>query len=224
MKKTTSTAWISLLVFFALVPFRQNMTAIRLEDSNLKGVSYVRVQCTFNGIPYYTGFKGLDTEKEEDVNAERIESLYKDQRIPITRKNFHTLYKLLESTLKSEKFRVLEIRVRPGQDLADSSAASGAGSTIIPTVSLDIEVFPFFNGHEMYVGVISVTVAKWMSSWAGTQNIQTNMIAWWHKNVISVGPDELSNAVAKAAGVLIEDFIAQWKAANTEEPDESIDS
>lgn len=221
MKKTKLNALTFLLVCLILAFSQQTATAIQLDDSNLKGVNYVRVQCSFNGIPYYTGFKGLDTEKEEDVNVERIESLYKDEKIPIARKNFRALYKLLESTLKTEKFRILEIRVRPGQDLEESDAASGTGSTIIPTVSLDVEVFPFFNGHEMYVGVISVTVAKWMSSWAGTENIQTHMIAWWHKSVISVGPEELNDAITKAAGVLIENFIARWKAANTEESTDS---
>jgi hypothetical protein len=111
----------------------------------------------------------------------------------------------METLLKEAGIGIVEIRT---SDIK-------AGSTILPTVSIHVEVMK--TSKKMYFCLVSITVSKWISTWVGTENINTPMIAWWQKKMLVMEPDELNTSIEKAVKELIDDFTLQLKEANPEE-------
>jgi hypothetical protein len=111
----------------------------------------------------------------------------------------------METQLKKAGIRVVEIRT--GDD--------NAKSTILPTVSINIEVMK--ASQKMYFCLVSITVSKWISAWDETEDINTPMIAWWQKKMLAAAPDELNTSIKKAVKELIDDFTLQLEQANQEE-------
>jgi hypothetical protein len=172
----------------------------------LEGINYVRIRCQFNGVSYYKGYKDLKAKEIEEFNADAVEATLKEAGIPITKKKFRAMYDRMESMLKTGGFRILEIR----QD----------DSTIIPFISLNLEATSVTNGGELYVVFVYVTVSKWISTWVGTRNIQSPVIAWWKYKIMAVRPKELDKSIDAAVKELLETFLAQWQEANKEEEKE----
>jgi diacylglycerol kinase len=76
---------------------------------------------------------------------------------------------------------------------------------------------------KMYFTLVYITVSKWISTWSGTENIHTPMIAWWQKKMLVITPDALNTSIEKAVKELIDDFILQLKEANTKEEKKTED-
>lgn len=182
--------------------------AVELDNKNLKGLNYARVQCEYNGVPFYRGYKSPKEKKLEEFNLEKAEAALNKAGIPIDKDYIRTLYNQMETLLKSAGIRIVEIR----------TSDQKSETTILPTVSINVEVME--ASQKMYFCLVSITVTKWISSWVSTENINTPMIAWWQKKMLVTAPDELNNSIEKAVKELIADFTRQLKEANPEEKKE----
>jgi hypothetical protein len=199
MKKTID--FILVFIFIsAAVSFPSASAPVEPDQALLEGINYVRIRCQFNGVPYYKGYKDLKTREKQEFNADAVETTLKETGIPISKKKFQAMYDRMESLLKTGGFRILKI----GQD----------DSTIIPTISLNLEAKAVTNGRKLYVVFLVVTVSKWVSTWVGTENVQSPMIAWWKHKIMAVKPGELDKSIDAAVEELLETFLAQWQEAN----------
>ena len=176
--------------------------AVELDNKNLKGLNYARVQCEYNGVPFYKSYKSPKEQKLEEFNLGKAESKLKKAGIPITKDNIRAVYNQMETLLKKAGIRIVEIRTSDDK----------SGSTILPTISINVEVME--ASKKMYFCLVSITVSKWISAWVGTENINTPMIAWWQKKMLVTTPDELNNSIEKAVKELIDDFTLNLKEAN----------
>jgi ABC-type transport system substrate-binding protein len=185
--------------------------ALELDNKNLEGLNYARVQCEYNGVPFYKGYKSPKEQKVEEFNLEKAEATLNKAGIPIDKDHIRAVYNQMETLLKKAGIRVVEIRTSDDK----------AGSTILPTVSINVEVME--ASGKMYFCLVSITVSKWISTWVGTENINTPMIAWWQKKMLVMAPNELNNSIEKAVKELIDDFTLQLKEANPEEEEKTDD-
>jgi len=192
----------AILVFVVIFPLVSG--ALELDNKNLKGLNYARVQCEYNGVPFYKGYKGLKEQNPVEFNLEKAESTLNKAGIPIGKDHIRAVYNQMESLLKKAGIRIVEIRTNDEK----------AGSTILPTVSIHVEVMA--ASKKMYFCLVSITVSKWISAWVGTENINTPMIAWWQKKMLVTAPDKLNTSIEKAVKELIDDFTRQLKQANPE--------
>jgi hypothetical protein len=176
------------------------------DQALLEGINYVRIRCRFNGATYYKGYKDLKGREIQEFNAEAVETALKESGIPISKEKFRALYDRMESLLKTGGVRIVAIR----QD----------DSTIIPFISLSLEAKAVGSDRELVVVLLTVTVSRWISTWVGTRNIQSPMIAWWKHKIMAVKPEELDKSIDTAAGELLATFLAQWQEANKEEEKE----
>ena len=200
---------IAILVFVVIFPLVSG--ALELDNKNLKGLNYARIQCEFNNVPFYKGYKSPKEQKLEEFNLEMAETKLSQAGIPITKNNIRAIYNQMEALLEEAGIRIVEIR----------TSAEKSGSTILPTVSINVEVKK--ASKKMYFTLVYITVSKWISTWSGTKNIRTPMIAWWQKKMLVMAPDELNNSIEKAVKELIDDFILQLKEANPEEEEKTED-
>lgn len=205
MKKTID--FMLVFIFISVfTSFPSVSTPVEPDQALLEDINYVRIQCRFNGVPYYKGYRDLKTREMQEFNADAVETALKEAGIPIAKKKFRAMYDRMESLLKTGGFRILEIR----QD----------DSTIIPTIGLNLEATAVTNGRKLYVVFVYVTVSKWISTWVGTRNIQSPVIAWWRHKIIAARPGELDKSIGAAVEELLETFLAQWQEANKEEEKE----
>jgi hypothetical protein len=195
--------FIVVMVFVFMFPLVSG--ALELDNKNLKGLNYARVQCEFNGVIFYKGYKSPKDQKIKEFNLEKAKAALTGAGIPMDKDQIRAVYNQMETQLKKAGIRVVEIRT--GDD--------NAKSTILPTVSINIEVMK--ASKKMYFCLVSITVSKWISTWVETGNIDTPMIAWWQKKMLTAAPDELNTSIEKAVKELIDDFTLQLKQANTEE-------
>lgn len=179
--------------------------ALEPDNKNLKGLNYARVQCEYNGVPFYKGYKSPKEQKIEEFNLEMAETKLSDTGIPITKDNIRAVYDQMDALLQKAGIRIVEIRTSDDK----------AGSTILPTVSINVEVME--ASKKMYFCLVYITVSKWISTWVGTENINTPMIAWWQKKMLVTAADQLNTSIEKAVKELIDDFTLQLKKANPEE-------
>jgi ABC-type transport system substrate-binding protein len=178
--------------------------AVELDNKNLEGLNYARVRCEYNGVPYYKGYKSPKEQKIEEFNLEKAKAALNKAGIPIDKDHIRAVYNQMETLLKEAGIRIVEIR----------TSDEKSGSTILPTVSINVEVME--ASKKMYFCLVSITVSKWISAWVGTENINTPMIAWWQKKMLVIAPDELNTSIEKAVKELIADFTRQLKEANPE--------
>jgi ABC-type transport system substrate-binding protein len=182
--------------------------AVELDNKNLEGLNYARVQCEYNGVPFYKGYKSPKEQKLEEFNLEKAETALNKSGIPIDKDHIRAVYNQMETMLKNAGIRIVEIR----------TSDEKAGSTILPTISINVEVIE--ASKKMYFCLVSITVSKWISAWVGTENINTPMIAWWQKKMLVTAPDELNTSIEKAVKELIDDFTLNLKEANPVEEEE----
>jgi ABC-type transport system substrate-binding protein len=187
------------------------LRSLELDNKNLKGLNYARIQCEYNSIPFYKGYKSPKEQKVEEFNLEKAVAKLKKAGIPIDKDHIRAIYNQMETLLKETGIRIIEIRTSDDK----------AGSTILPTVSIHVEVMK--ASKKMYFCLVSITVSKWISTWVGTENINTPMIAWWQKKMLVTAPDELNTFIEKAVKELIDDFTRQLKKANPEEEEKTED-
>jgi ABC-type transport system substrate-binding protein len=176
--------------------------AVELDNKNLEVLNYARVQCEYNGVPFYKGYKSPKEQKLEEFNLEKAETALNKAGIPIDKDHIRAVYNQMETMLKNAGIRIVEIR----------TSDEKAGSTILPTISINVEVIE--ASKKMYFCLVSITVSKWISAWVGTENINTPMIAWWQKKMLVTAPDELNTSIEKAVKELIDDFTLNLKEAN----------
>jgi hypothetical protein len=205
MRKITTS--ILLCVFVSV--FISAAADIEPDNKLLKGVNFVRIQCQFNGVPYYQGYKGIQTQDMEEYNAGEAEAVLKEAKIPIAKKDFRDMFGRMDSLLKKGGLRILEVR------------QEGSDSTVIPTVGLNLDALAITvtGGHDMYVVLVYVTVSRWISTWSGTDNIQSRVIVWWKKKMVTAGAEELNKSIAEAVGELMANFLANWKEVNEVTPE-----
>jgi ABC-type transport system substrate-binding protein len=182
--------------------------AVELDNKNLEGLNYARVQCEYNGVPFYKGYKSPKEQKLEEFNLEKAETALNKAGIPIDKDHIRAVYNQIETMLKNAGIRIVEKR----------TSDEKAGSTILPTISINVEVIE--ASKKMYFCLVSITVSKWISTWVGTENINTPMIAWWQKKMLVTAPDELNTSIEKAVKELIDDFTLNLKEANPVEEEE----
>ena len=185
--------------------FPQLVGAQELDNKNLKGLNYARVQCEFNGVTFYKGYKSPKEQKIEEFNLEKAKATLTEAGIPIDKDHIRAVYNQMETLLKKAGIRVVEIRTSDDK----------SKSTILPTVSINVEVMK--ASKKMYFCLVSITVSKWISAWDETENVDTPMIAWWQKKMLAAAPDNLNSSIEKAVKELIDDFSLQLKQANPEE-------
>ncbi|UCH93527.1 MAG: hypothetical protein JSV88_25090 [Candidatus Aminicenantes bacterium] len=188
-----------------VVIFYLRVGALEPDNKNLEGMKFARIQCEFNGVPFYKGYKSPKDQETEEFNLEEVETKLSKAGIPITKDNIRAVYDRMEAQLKKAGIQVVGIR----------TSNDKGGSTILPTVSVNVEVME--ASKKLYFTLVSLTVSKWMSTWSGTQNIRTTVITWWQKKMLAAGPKELNQSIEKVVKELIDDFILQWKEANSKE-------
>jgi hypothetical protein len=196
--------FIALVILFPLVG-----KAVELDNKNLKGIKYLRIQCEFNGIPYYKGFKSPKDQKVAEFNLEEAAGQLKEAGIPITKTNIRTLYQQLESPLIDGGVQIVKIREQKEKD----------DFTIIPTVSINIEILKV--SEKQYFILAYLTVLKWISTWSGTQNLHTPVIMWWQKKLLAAPGDELNKILEDAASTLVGDFLVKLKEENREKEEKT---
>ncbi|MGD2092588.1 MAG: hypothetical protein PVH61_40855 [Candidatus Aminicenantes bacterium] len=199
---------IIIAISVCIVIFPLVSGAMEPDNRNLKDLNYARIQCEYNGIPFYKGYKGLKEQNLVEFNLEKAETKLSDAGIPIDKDHIRAIYTQMETLLKEAGIRIVEIRTND----------ETAGSTILPTVSIHVEVMA--ASKKMYFALVYITVSRWISTWVGTENINTPMIAWWQKKMLVIAPDELNTSIEKATKELINDFTQQLKKANPEEIEE----
>ena len=202
MKKIIITI-LTLAVGFPLL-----LGAMELDNKNLKDLKYTRIQCEFNGIAFYKGYKSTTAQKMTEFNLEEIKTALSEAAVPININDIRGLYKQMESGLKKAGIGIMEIRKQDEK----------GGSTILPMVSIAVEVLEV--SKESYAALVYLTVSKWMSTWAGTRNIHTPVITWWQKKMIPTAPEDLNKTIKNTAKDLIDEFIMQFADANTEKEEE----
>jgi hypothetical protein len=190
---------LALVVLFTLLA-----STLELDNKNLKGLKYLRIQCEFNGIPYFKGYKCPKDREVVEYNAREAEDHLHEAGVPLSKDKIRAVYNRLESRLSQAGVQIVKIK---NQD-------EKGDSTILPTVSINVEVLPVTE--EQYVTLVYLTVSKWMSTWSGTENINTPVITWWQKTILVSSGEELNRSVEKAANALIADFLAALKAENKE--------
>jgi hypothetical protein len=196
------------LVVFVLVLaviFSLPAGAVELDKKNLKGLNYVRIQCEFNGVPYYKGYKSPKDQDLEEFNAEEVEARLKETGIPLTRAYVRAVYDRMEARLSDAGVQIVEIRSRDEKN----------DSTILPTITIAVEVLDV--SKERYFVLIYLTVSRWISTWSGTQNINTPVITWWQKSMLAAAAEELNKSIEKAVKTLTDDFLVKLKRENREE-------
>jgi hypothetical protein len=196
------------LVVFVLVLaviFSLPAGAVELDKKNLKGLNYVRIQCEFNGVPYYKGYKSPKDQDLEEFNAEEVEARLKETGIPLTRAYARAVYDRMEARLSDAGVQIVEIRSRDEKN----------DSTILPTITIAVEVLDV--SKERYFVLIYLTVSRWISTWSGTQNINTPVITWWQKSMLAAAAEELNKSIEKAVKTLTDDFLVKLKRENREE-------
>ncbi len=198
-----------ILGFVVLLPL--GLGALESDNKNLKGLNYARIQCEYNGVPFYKGYKSPKEQKVEEFNLEKAKTKLSKAGIPIGKDHIRAVYNLMETLLINAGIRIIEIR----------TSDEKSGSTILPTVSINVEVMA--ASQKMYFCLVYLTVSRWISTWVGTENIQTPMIAWWQKKMLVTAPDELNNSIEKAVKELIADFTLQLEKANPEEEKKTRD-
>ena len=186
------------------------LSALELDNKNLKGLNYARIQCEFNGVPYFKGYKSAKAEKVEEFNLVELEKKLADAGIPLAKELPRSLYNRMESKLKTAGLRVVGIR---GSDDRDDS-------TILATVSIAAEIIPV--SEDSFAALVYVTVSQWMSTWVGSENINTPVITWWQKKILTAAPADLNQAVDKACTGLIDDFVVQLTEANKDKEEEPL--
>jgi len=195
--------FVAILGFVLIFPLVSR--AVELDNKNLKGLNYARIQCEYNGVLFYKGYKSPKEQKLEEFNLEKVEAALNKAGIPIDKDHIRVVYNQMETLLRNAGIRIVEIR----------TSDEKSGSTILPTVSINVEVME--ASKKMYFCLVSITVSKWISAWVGTENINTPMIAWWQKKMLVTTPNELNNSIKKAVKELIDDFTLNLKEANPEE-------
>jgi hypothetical protein len=190
--------------FFSFSFFSLPIGATEFNFKNLSGITNVRIQCQFNGIPYFKGFKNVQALKTEEYNMKEIETKLKDDGVPITNENIRAIYSKMESSLIKEGVRILEIR--------PDSSEGAPGSTIIPSVSVNVDVIK--GPQESYFVLVWIEVEKWMSFWVGDKNILSPMIIWRQKKMLSVDSKGLYKSIDSASNELTGLFLSQLKSAN----------
>jgi hypothetical protein len=200
---------IAIFVFVVIFPLV--LGALELDNKNLKGLNYARIQCEYNGAPFFKGYKSPKEQKLEEFNLEMAETKLSEAGIPISKGHIRAVYNQMETLLKNAGIRIVEIR----------TSDEKSGSTILPTVSINVEVME--ASKKMYFCLVYITVSKWISTWVGTENIHNPMIAWWQKKMLVVAPDELNTSIEKAVKELMDDFTVQLRQANPGEEKKTDD-
>ena len=198
-----------ILGFVVLFPL--GLGAVESDNKNLKGLNYARIQCEYNGVPFYKGYKSPKEQKVEEFNLEKAKTKLSKAGIPIGKDHIRAVYNQMETLLINAGIRIVEIR----------TSDEKSGSTILPTVSINVEVMA--ASPKMYFCLVYLTVSRWISTWVGTENIQTPMIAWWKKKMVAAAPGELNNSIEKAVKELIDNFTLQLEEANPEEEKKTRD-
>lgn len=173
----------------------------------LKGMTFVRIRCQFNGTPYYQGYRDPREAKKEEFNANKIEREFKERNIPLVKNNIQKLYGFLETELKDNGVRIVDIQ-----------RAESSDSTVIPTITLAVEIIR--TTADIYSFSLDLTATKWMSYWAGEESVQASVIVWWQKKLEYTTAEELMATLEKAASTLLENFTTQLTYANAKTAEE----
>jgi hypothetical protein len=174
----------------------------------LKGMTFVRIRCQFNNVLYYQGYRNPRETKKEEFNLNKITNLFKEASIPITKNHIQKLYGRLETELKDNGVRIVDIQTTKESD-----------STVIPTITLVIDILA--TTPESYFIALDLTATQWMSYWANEESIQAPAIVWWQKKMATATTKDLIDTLNKSASALLENFTTQLTYANAKTAEEA---
>lgn len=196
---------VALLVVHPLKGFPQNETSEAVEalapSPLLKNVIYVRLKSQFNGIDYYKGVKNPRDIEIKEYNLDRVEIRLKEDTIPLDKDTVRALYSRSLELLKKAGLRVLNIHQQDKKQ-----------TTLVPTLSLDIDAIATSDSN--FVVLVDLSLSKWISTWAGTENLQAQVIVWRHKVLLTAKQDVLVGSLEEATDEVLNEFLAQIALAN----------
>lgn len=173
----------------------------------LKGMTFVRIRCLFNDIAYYQGYRNPRDTKKEDFNLDKVEKKLKENSIPLTKVQVQELYSRLETELKANGVRILDIQTAEESD-----------STVIPTITLGFDCLT--SPPDRFFLSVDLTATKWMSYWAGEESVQSPVIVWWQKKLAETNSNDFISVLDKTASTLLEKFTTQLTYANAKTAEE----
>jgi len=198
--------FLSLIVmFFCVVPQALEPASFEWDSRSLKGIGYVRIQCSFNGIPFTKVLKTPRAPKADDINLDKLETLLTEARIPYSKEGIQRLYSRLETSLKKEGLQIVE--TRPGIDDSDNS-------TVLSTIGIFIDAKEASPKENLIAASVNFTVSNWISTWFETDNVQTHVMAWWQNRLLVMNKDKFYESLDNSIDELLKPFLAQWKIAN----------
>ncbi len=172
----------------------------------LQGVNYVRVRCQFNGTLYYQGYHNPRDVKKQEFNLKTVEKQFKEAAIPLAKNHVQELYGRVETELKNNGLRILDIQTTDEKD-----------ATVIPYITLVIDILTV--SKESYFLAIDLTVTKWMSTWSGETSVQAPVIVWWQKKIATATATDLIGTLDKTAQTMLENLTTQLTYANAKTGD-----
>ena len=90
MKKTID--FMLVFIFISVFTSFPSVSApVEPDQALLEDINYVRIQCRFNGVPYYKGYRDLKTREMQEFNADAVETALKEAGIPIAKKKFQAI-------------------------------------------------------------------------------------------------------------------------------------
>lgn len=205
MKKHT----ILILLCFVFLTIEVN--PLDLDVQNLKGLKFVRLQCEFNGIDYYKGYQDMKSQKLEEFNLVNVTEKLSEAEIPISKKDIRALYSQLEKQFKKSGLEIVKMG-RGGKK------GGFAGSTILPMISINSEIIK--ATEESFHILIYLTVSKWISTWVNNQTVNSHVIIWWQKKMLTVSNEELFKTISIEAKALSDELIMQLKNIGSDEEEE----
>ncbi|MCP4155588.1 MAG: hypothetical protein GY757_48135 [bacterium] len=174
MKKNISIICLAVMIL-SVAPL---LTGSELGNQNLKGIDFLMVSCVFNGVPFYEGYIDKREEKIKEFNLDKALALLKEDHIPLSKKNIRAIYRQVNIILKEAEISILKTK-----------AYALKKSTVIPTISVKIDVLPL--AENLYFSVVHVTLSKWLSNWAAGHRYYAPVYTWSDKLMITTGVDEL---------------------------------
>jgi hypothetical protein len=208
------------ILFFLLVMNTLAGTSIK----HLKGITYARTRCEWNGVSFYRGYTDPLAEKAREFNLDEAENALKEAQIPLDKKNILAVHAAVEAQLKVGGIRIVEIK--------QSDNEENSSATVLPTIELHFNITPLpgETGEEAaeeekephaFIASIDLTVSRSVSAWYGAENVQAPMIAWWQKKMLTIKADELNESLDGVVKELLEEFLARWREADTPPETES---
>ncbi|HLP46534.1 MAG TPA: hypothetical protein VK469_11325 [Candidatus Kapabacteria bacterium] len=192
------------MIFTLIFTFVLCLNAGELGNQNLKGIRYIIPAAQFNGVLYGEGYEDPAEETVKEFNLEGAFAKLKSAGIPLSKENIRGIYKQMEVQLQKAGLGILKMKKYTDEK-----------TTVIPTLTANIDIMAIGGGVDMYATVIHLTLSKWISNWAGSTRILAPVYTWSEKKLTAAPPAELLKTIETAVNQLTAQFIQELKEANS---------